>query len=230
MTSGKLIVTLSLEGMAKTHDEIRHPTSFERTVQTFKKLKGVDGIRLKFNTVLCEKNCDEIVELVNFVKRLGPDYHSILLLRGKARDPAMRLPSVDRIEAVGKRIERIQQGYGYGRTGLLSRIQRNYQAYKRDLTLRTLREKRQVIPCLAGVSHLVVWSEGSVSPCELLPAVGKLREKDLGELLNGPDMKRAVSCIAKGECFCTHDCNMIENILFNPRSYLKLLVGGVQRG
>ena len=223
MTSGRLIIAVSLDGMQKTHDEIRSPSSFERAIRTFNKLKEVDGIRIKFNTVLCEKNYDEIISLMRFVRGLGPDFHSILMLRGTPRDPLMHLPSSEKIKALEKDIYRIQQSYDYGRTGILSRIQRNYQKYKRDLSLRILQEKRQVIPCLAGTFHLVIWPEGSLSVCELLPPVGNIREKNLEDLLNGVEIKKAVLSIRNGNCFCTHDCNMIENILLNPRSYSKLL-------
>lgn len=220
---GKLIVTLSLEGMQKTHDEIRCPASFERTILAFKNLRGIKGLRIKFNTVLCEKNQDEIIELMHFVKDLGPDFHSVLMLRGKSRDPLMKLPSKEKIEILNKQIYQIQQSYGYGRTGIMSKVQRNYQAYKAGLSLRILKEKKQVIPCLAGVSHLVIWPQGNVSLCELLPPIGNVREKKIEDLLKGQEFKRSISSIRKGDCFCTHDCNMIENILFNPRTYCELL-------
>ncbi len=224
ITAGKLIVTLSLDGMQKTHDAIRCPGSFERTIQTFRGLKKIKGLRIKFNTVLCEKNYAEIPDLMRFVKELRPDFHSILMLRGTPLDPSMRLPPLDKIELLEKDIYAIQQSYDYGRTGILSRIHRNYQVYKKDVVSKILREKRQIIPCLAGRFHLVVWPEGDVSPCELLPPIGNIREENLEELLNGPKMKKAISSIRSGNCFCTHDCNMVENVLFNPKTYWKLLV------
>lgn len=223
MTSGNLVVTLSLDGMRRTHDEIRCGGSFDRTERTFKKLKSIAGIRVKFNTVLCEKNYSEIMDLMRFVKDLGADFHSIIMLRGLPRNPSMRLPPPERIRALAGDIYRIQRSYDYGRTGMLSRIQRNYQAYKEDLNLRILEDKKQAIPCLAGRSHAVIWPGGDVSPCELLPPVGNIREKSITEILGGREMQDAIASIRKGNCFCTHDCNMIENILFNPRSYLKLL-------
>lgn len=219
----KLIVTLSLEGLEATHDSMRREGSFVRTLATFKHLKELKGIRIKFNTVLCEENYKEIVDLMLFVKRLNPDFHSILMLRGRSRDPLMQLPSIQRIRDLEKDIYRIQQSYNYGRKGILSRVQRNYQAVKRDLALRILQEKRQAISCLAGACHLVVWADGNVSCCELLKSFGNLREDDFADLLKSSKMRESVAAIKRGDCFCTHDCNMIENILFNPKSYWKLL-------
>ncbi len=222
-TDGKLIVTLSLDGMQRTHDEIRCPMSFERTIQTFNRLKEINGMRIKFNTVLCEKNVEEIIDLMHFVRGLRPAFHSILMLRGVSRDPSMRLPSVERMKMLESDIYRIQRSYDYGRRGILLRVQRNYQAYKRELTMKALEVRRQPVLCRAGISHLVIWPEGSVSICELLSSIGNIREKTLEGLLNSAEMKRAISSVRKGDCFCTHDCNMIENILLNPNSYLKLL-------
>jgi MoaA/NifB/PqqE/SkfB family radical SAM enzyme len=222
MFPGKLIVTLSLDGMQSTHDDIRCPFSFERTIQTFRGLKKIKGLRVKFNTVLCEKNYGEIIELMKFVNELRPAFHSILMLRGDPRDPAMRLPSINKIESLERDIYDIQRSYDYGRWGILAAIHKNYQSCKRNIIYKTLHEKRQVIPCLAGRSHLVVWSNGNVSPCELLPSLGNIREESLVELLSGAKMRKAISSIVAGNCFCTHDCNMIENILFNPRIYLEL--------
>lgn len=219
----KLIVTLSLDGLQATHDSIRREGSFARTLETFKRLKELKGIRINFNTVLCEKNYKEIVDLMLFVKGLNPDSHSILMLRGRSRDPLMQLPSIQMIRDLEKDIYRIQQSYNYGRKGILSRVQRKYQAFKRDLALRALQEQRQPISCLAGASHLVVWADGGVSCCELLNPIGNVREDSLADLLKSSKMQESVAAIKRGDCFCTHDCNMIENILFNPKSYWKLL-------
>lgn len=221
---GKLIITLSLDGMEKTHDEIRCSGSFRRTIELFTALRELKGLRVKFNTVLCEKNRAEIVALMHFVRGLDPAFHSVLLLRGNSRDQSMRLPSVDAIRSLDRDIWEVQQTYGYGRRGLLSRIQKNYQRYKRDIGIETLRCGRQVIPCLAGRSHMVVWSDGRVSPCELLPPIGDLKHTTMKELLRSSELRSAVAGITGRKCYCTHDCNMIENILFNPSTYPKLLL------
>lgn len=221
--SRKLIVALSLEGLELTHDFIRCPGSFNKTLETFNVLKGIKGMRVKFNTVLCEKNYDEILDLMSFVRDLNPAFHSILFLRGKPNDPSMKLPDLERIRKLQPRISEIQQSYNYGREGILSMVQRNYQRYKTDLIMQMLLEKKQVIPCLAGRSHLVVWSDGSIAPCELLPVNGNIKYQSLPDLLKNAKMKEIRATIKNRGCFCTHDCNMIENILFDVRSYLKLV-------
>lgn len=222
--SGKLLISLSLDGLEKTHDQMRQPSSFRRAIETFHELKKISGLIIKFNTVLCNMNYDEIIDLMYFVRDLNPDFHSILFVRGRPRDPSIKLPSLDKIKSLEEEVYKIQQLYNYGRKGILSRIQMNYQRYKRHLSLKILQEQRQIIPCLAGSCHLVVWSDGNVAPCELLPPVGNIRTDDLKDILHGEKMKKAVGAIKRKECYCTHDCNMMENILFSPSACLNLLL------
>ena len=222
-TGGKLIVTLSLEGLPATHDAIRRQGSFERTVATCRRLREIPGLRVKFNTVLCNRNAGEIVDLMHFVQGLHHDFHSILMLRGTPKDPLLQLPPLETIAAMEDEVWRVQQSYTYGRAGIMRRVQANYQAYKRAVGVKTLDQKRQVVPCRAGRSHLVIWANGDVAPCELLPAVGNLRKQRFPEVLRGAAFRDTVAGIRKGRCHCTHDCNMIENILFDPRSYWELL-------
>jgi MoaA/NifB/PqqE/SkfB family radical SAM enzyme len=117
----------------------------------------------------------------------------------------------------------IHESYQFGRKGLFSRVLLNYQAIKWDAQMRTLAEKTQVIPCLGGQAHLVVYANGEVAPCEILPSVGHIRRQPIKEILASSAMKDSVAGIKRKDCHCTHDCNMQENILFNPRQVPALL-------
>ena len=91
------------------------------------------------------------------------------------------------------------------------------------MAFRTLKEKKQIIPCLAVQRHLVIFSNGDVSPCELLPPVGNIKQKSLQEILKGQLLKQSVEKIRAGSCYCTHECNMLDSILLNPRYYFDII-------
>lgn len=221
---GRVIITVSLEGFKATHDEMRQEGSFERALETIRRLRENPDIRVKVNTCVCERNADEVLEFMRWVRdHLGVDYQGLLLLRGDPINPLYRLPAADRLEEIGRGMRRIQEAYGFGRRGLFSRVLLNYQAIKWDAQMRTLREKTQVIPCLGGQVHLVVYANGDVAPCEILPPVGNIRRQPLGEILAGRELREAVAGITRKACHCTHDCNMQENILFNARQAPALL-------
>src|SRR5205814_851398 len=48
--------------------------------------------------------------------------------------------------------------------------------------MRTLEQKRQVVPCKAGVLSAVVYANGDVSVCEMHTPLGNLRQKTFREM------------------------------------------------
>lgn len=223
-----LIITISVDGLPETHDEIRQKKgSFDQLSKTYELVrKNFPGLRVKINTVLNNRNLKEIIPLMKRVKEdMQPDFHSILFLRGSPINPGYCLPPTKEIRALEDQIFEVQQGYLYGRKGVLSDIQRNYQWIKREVANQIVEKNTQVIPCLGGQAHVVVYANGDVAPCELLPSVGSIRKIPLSEILNDPAWEKAVKGIKAKECNCTHDCNMVENVLFNFNLYPQLLFG-----
>ena len=223
-----VILTLSIDGLPETHDEIRKRNgSFERLEESFRAIRRqFPALRIKINTVINHRNVAEIPDLMKMVyEQFRPDYHGVLFLRGKPINEDYRLPPPDEIRKLEFEIEKIQARYSYGRSGLMSNITKNYQSLKRDIANRILEEEDQVIPCWGGRSHLVIYPDGKVAPCELLPPIGSIRETPLNELLTSDAMRHAVRGIRAKECHCTHDCNFMENILFDFKSYPELVFG-----
>jgi MoaA/NifB/PqqE/SkfB family radical SAM enzyme len=221
---GRVIITVSLDGFESTHDEMRQAGSFKRALETIRRLREIATIRVKVNTVVCERNVDETIDFMKYVRdNLGVDYQGLLLLRGDPINPHYRLPSVEKLVTLGEGMRPIQESYQFGRKGLFSSVLLNYQAVKWQLQMKTLADKTQVIPCLGGQVHLVIYANGDVAPCELLPQVGNIRRQPIREILGSRAMADAVAGIKHKDCHCTHDCNMQENILFNPRLVPALL-------
>jgi MoaA/NifB/PqqE/SkfB family radical SAM enzyme len=160
---------------------------------------------------------------MKYIRDFDPSYHSILLLRGDPADEAYRLPDYPVIDDIKRGAFKIFESYGYGGGRMTEWISRNYQQYLWDLSIKTLKEERQVIPCLGGQAHVVVYANGDMAPCELLPVVGNIRHQSYQDILKGDAWHQAVKSIQNNECFCTHNCNMVENILFNPKTYPNLV-------
>ena len=64
---------------------------------------------------------------------------------------------------------------------------------------------------------------GDVSSCEMLPSVGNVREKSWDEILGGEALKQQRQDITDKKCHCTHNCAMLDSILFRPASLPHLL-------
>lgn len=217
-------IALSLDGLRETHDRLRQrPGSWDEVWRAFDALREVEGISVYVNTVLMSENREEILELADEVWRRRPDFHAIALLRGGPVDPRTTLPSTDELRALGPELLRRIERYDTGGKPILGRMARNYHRYLWNVSLRTIDERRQVVPCLAGSSHLVVWADGAVASCETLPAVGNLREQGWNEILAGDAMRAQLASIRGKECYCTHNCALFDSIMYRPASLPQLL-------
>lgn len=225
-TKAEVTVALSVDGLQPMHDNIRQKGSWDKLWATFDRLKTINGIRTKINTVLCKENFNDILSLMTMVEKKKPDFHSIILLRGNPIDPTFGLPPLIELKKIQPEIFKLWAKYDYGHSSIKSRILRNYHRYLWNTSLKTLQERTQVSPCLSGKAHAVVMGNGDVLPCEMLPAIGNIQKNSWQEIWNSDALKKQVKSIENKECFCTHNCAMLDSILFRPQSYIPLLTGG----
>jgi MoaA/NifB/PqqE/SkfB family radical SAM enzyme len=224
LTKAEIAVSLSLDGLRDKHDQIRHhPGSWDQVWETFERLRQLGGISVKINTVLSQENASEILDLMREVRRREPDFHSIILLRGDPINPTFGLPSVEELHRLAPEIFSILSTYNYGRNAISAHLLRNYHKYLWNVSVRTLQEKTQVIPCLAGQAHMVVWGNGEVSSCEMLPPIGDIQTQTWEEIKNSDRFQQQLSDIKAKKCHCTHNCAMFDSILFNPKNVVQLL-------
>jgi hypothetical protein len=85
---------------------------------------------------------------------------------------------------------------------------------------KTVRERRYQIPCYAGTLGGAMFSEGQVLPCELHidKEIGNVRnfDYDFKKLWYSPKADEIRQYIRETKCFCTYECFLTVNILFNP--------------
>ncbi|MDP2922972.1 MAG: radical SAM protein [Candidatus Omnitrophota bacterium] len=224
-TSAVMNIAVSIDGFEATHDEIRSKGSFQRAIETLKLLKQIKGIKVRIITVLCERNYDETIDFMRFIKTFDIDFHSINFRRGPATISKYSCPSVEKLEEIKENIFRIWKTYDYGFKTLEGKILRNYQQLMYETSLRIIKEKRQIPSCLAGKYHSVIWANGDYSFCEMLEPFGNIREEDIGLLLKSKKAEKVRRSIRDGKCYCYHNCNMIDNFFLNPLHYPKLLRG-----
>lgn len=222
-----LTIAVSLDGFEETNDCIRGSGSFARGLESFQRLRALPGITLKVNTVVCNANANSLLDFMAFIRAEEADYHSLLLLRGQPEDRSLALPPLEFLKENSSAILKRLASYHYGskRNPLLHSLKKRYQRYLWTVSLRTLEEERCFVPCQAPWLHRVVYADGRLSMCELMPASGNLLEESM-ETLEKEMEKALKNQEAKyGSCFCTHNCNMAENIMTHPPSILSVILG-----
>ena len=89
------------------------------------------------------------------------------------------------------------------------------------LIAKVVRDNAYQIPCYAGNLGGALFANGDVYPCELLidRKLGNVRDAgyDFRKIWFGPEADKARRFIRESKCFCTYECFLTINILFNPR-------------
>jgi MoaA/NifB/PqqE/SkfB family radical SAM enzyme len=228
-------VDVSIDGIREKHDEIRGvPGISEKAVETFNELKTIERIYPRFNvnieTTVSSYNDKHLLDIYKyFTEELRAGNVFTLLTRDKPRDPASKFFNVGLYEAYAEKIEE----------GIKSSVLEGYYSFpfsdfinakrivRHRLITKLVRENRYQIPCYAGVLGAAVFSNGDVYPCELHTdlKLGNLREYnfDFESIWKNEASKKARKIIQNGKCYCTYECFLTINILFNLSMMPKIL-------
>ncbi len=225
-------VKLSMDGPEDIHDQLRGVRGAYKKMlfcyQTLAPLLGkYDNFELGINTVFCAANQDRMSETIELVGSLDKiRTHTISLIRGKIGDDGLKKVDLGKYKAATDLLatnlrEARAARYGF-RGGELKAAQ---DIIQRRLIHATSLQKRQLVPCQAGRLTAVITETGEVYPCESFSnKLGNVRESDydIRRILNGKQGKAVKAAIKREKCYCTHECYMMMNILFNPSQYPSL--------
>jgi len=232
-----VVVKLSLDGLNKLHDELRGINgSFEKVMESYNLLSRLldryPNFDLGINTVFCSLNQDCMGEIIRFVNTLDRiNTHTVSLVRGeidkvyKDVDMGKYRDTINTMEVnLKKKIAGIYRFRG-------AKIKAAQDILQRRLIYQTEIERKRLIPCYAGRLNLVMTETGDIYPCESFKMkMGNLRDcnYDISALLRTEEAKRIIHSIQNGVCYCSHECYLMTNILFNPRLYPDLVKGYLQ--
>ena len=234
----KVAIQISLDGLAKTHDDIRRtPGAFNKAIETIKKISTLLNkypLTIEIATVITSKNYNEIEDLIKFTQSLRVP-HKFSFIRGaysvfklpteiaSGLDPEdeknLILP-IDKLEEITQKIFNLNDELEYKFLSLS-------QKRKLKLSLDVLKNKKRILPCFAGVINGVVYPNGDVAFCEHSRPFGNLKDTDfdLYKLWNSPQANEMRQKILS--CACIHGCNLGTTLSVVPESIenkIKLLI------
>jgi len=223
-----LHIDVSIDGIGERHDEIRQfPGLFERTVRTYKELRLLEKHYPNFSTcveiTVSAYNQDHLLELYDYLTHhLGVNTVFTLLWRGAPRKPGAENLDIRKYEELHAALERDNKARilsGYYKMPF-SDVLNAKRIVRPHIIAKTVRERRFQIPCYAGSLGGAMFSEGQVLPCELHidKQIGNVRDVDYDfkKLWSSPKADEIRRCIRDTRCFCTYECFLTINILFNP--------------
>ena len=210
--SFNLSIGISLDGMEAYHDKNRGvPGTFSRAVECCSRLlelkKKSRQLTVNILTTLVQDNKEELLSLKKFMaKRLpGVDSLSWGIARGEIREGSLGLVSSEDLTCID------QEYFAFNfpqKKAPRQAISSKLYELRREAFLKNT----QPVPCVAGNRIAVVYDDGGVAPCELLPQVGNLRDAPFGMLWQSEQMRKAREGIAAGKCACTHECFLAPSL------------------
>jgi len=227
-----IVVKLSLDGLHDDHDALRRtPGGFDKAMRCYSLLEELldeyPNFELGINTVFCARNQHKMDEIIDFVGELkGVKTHTISMVRGQLEADDYKQVDTGNYRRAIARLE----GNLKSKTADLyrfkgARLKAAQDLVQRRLIHQTLLQQQRQHPCYAGRLNLVLNETGEVYPCEILTtSFGNVRDHDydINKLLQSDKAAGITRPILQNKCYCTHECNFITNILFNPRMYPSL--------
>jgi hypothetical protein len=99
------------------------------------------------------------------------DHHNLAIIRGDRKNPTLHGPRLQEYEELYEYIRRLWAPREVGRYGGI--VEPMLQWGK----VETVKQQRQVVPCMAGKISAVVYANGDVGVCEIHKPLGNLRKR-----------------------------------------------------
>lgn len=224
----QLVVTLSFDGTREGHDIVRRRKgSYNRALDAAGRLReiadGDDRLVVAANLTLVPQNQNTILDAARGLAETG--LFTVLThnmyRENKPRhaftgnDAAVYRDLSDFVHEYSRRFDAI----GGRALGLLHRVKERKQSRLIAETCRT--NEYQGLPCEAGRNIGVVYSDGSVAACELLPASwGNIKHRSFAEIWNDVSNRRCSNQIRSTKCFCTHECFIGASLNTQPGGWI----------
>jgi MoaA/NifB/PqqE/SkfB family radical SAM enzyme len=231
----KLILNLSVDGLERTHEYIRGVKgNFKKVLECMDRLNKIKkeyrNLTINVNTVLINKNIEEIPRLMKFVKsKMGVDGHYFEVMRGDSKDKNFKIPNIKKLAAFYKKAVENNKYYfnkKYSQNKIEIKLGKKFTEffysgivkYLYKIQMDVLLGKKFPFCCLAGKTSLVIYPNGNVSVCELRQPIENIRnfDYDFNKLKQTQKFINLLKEIKRTRCSCTHDCFIYNTLNHNP--------------
>jgi Fe-coproporphyrin III synthase len=231
----QLDLNVALDGLFEMQDSLRAvPGNFQKTLATLEALqpcrKKFPNLRVNINTVVCAENFDHVMEIADYVgKNCAVDGHYFNMIRGNAKDTALKQIPTQRLPALFREIQKVYARYSsraVRRKGLTRGLAEAYYAgalaFHNQVQLENIESPHPwPMRCTASETSIVIDYNGEVRACELRSKLGSLRDFDcdFSKFWETLERREEAARITHDQCWCTHVCFIHDSL----RHSLKVL-------
>jgi len=225
----------SIDGIGDRHDEIRGVSGnfqkLEKTIALLKKLETQHpNFHFELGTVVSKFNQDALDEVEDYVHAIGVQSYRNEIAEQRQEFFNMGnpiAPSAEEYEEIMKKFKQKIRNNIKSKKKLAKMTEALRLTYY-DIAAKIMKEKRQVIPCYAGISNVHINSNGDIWPCCVLgysKPLGNLRKSNYNfqDIWYSPQAREVRKHIGDKKCFCPLANQAYSNILCDPVSILKTI-------
>ena len=230
----KLTLKPSFDGVGAFHDWVRGiPGNYDKLVATLERLAELraryDHLRVGVGTVISTMNMSRLPEIIEQAGKFGVDTYISEVAEEREEMRNVQTGITPTHEQYGEAIaqfridtfERLKDAAGME---LLTQGMR-HQYY--EITRRWIRDRKQVVPCYAGISNAHISAYGDVWPCAILAgskSLGNLKDVDYDfwKLWHSSRADEVRAGIKRGECDCPLANQSYANMLLSPRAMARV--------
>jgi len=225
-----LFIQLSLDGLEKTHNELRRVDSFRKVIESIELISELKKKNKNIQIFVCasisKKNVHELTKFHKFISNYNIDGIRYNFVRGTENifnldknNMANHNPSHKDIVIRGvKKWEKIYD--------MLVKADEKIGLWKSDNRLimksiiRVMKAKKKIFKCYSGITNLVLYPDGDCTICEYFKPFGNIRnfDYDFRKMYKSDKYKRELAVAKK--CECVHNChidvsiNLSEELLY----------------
>ena len=222
-------INFSLDGTESMHDQLRGvPGNYRKVLESYEAARSLQklypNLSIGINSCVMSLNYEDLYQMYDELEHLIPevDMPGLILLRDSPDEDRLMLPEFGELQKLYQHRDRKVGNQQVGLWKIADKVNFN-------VCLETIETKTQIVPCEAGRILAVVDSNGDVRPCELLPPIGNLRDKNFTEIWFSNEATASRKAIVAKQCYCTHECNIFESLVAHPMVGVRVLLGHVMR-
>lgn len=203
-----IIINVSIDEIGERHDEIRNVRgNFNKAVETFRRLKqlGYPNVTVGIHTVISKYNVNNMDRIYEELQGLNPDSYITEIAEERVELGTVGQGITPSLEDYSRAIDMVSKRITEREYHGISAITQGFRAEYYELVKKTLKEKRQIIPCYAGIISAQIAPDGEVWACCIkAESMGNLRQADYDfkRVWFSDEAQRIREPIRAGRCFC----------------------------
>ena len=204
----QIIINLSVDEIGKKHDEIRGvPGNYKNVMRTFERLKKIpqQNLSVGIHTVISKFNVKNLSQISNTLMNLNPDSYITEIAEERIELDTIGADITPDQFAYSSAIDLLIHRIKYGKFKGMHKITQAFRIEYYNFVKKILRDKKQIIPCYAGIASAQISPDGDIwSCCIKAESMGNLRKNDYNfkKIWFNKKMKDERKSIKNKECYC----------------------------